>query len=195
MIEAAGFVLAGGRSTRMGRDKALLEVGGEPLVALALQGLGRVCATVAIAGGAPGLAHYGRLIVDEHPGCGPLAGIVAALEQTTHAWNLFVPVDVPIVPTQVWHGLLARAMEADCACVMARGAGQVQPLIVAFARSAAAALREELDAGRLKVTAAAARAGAVAYVDFAESTWFSNVNTPQEFAVLQSPAGARDLKR
>ncbi len=107
-----GFVLAGGRSTRMGRDKALLELEGETLVARGLRTLGEVCAEVAIAGGAEELRRFGRVIPDGLPGCGPLGGIVAALEQTLFEWNLFLAVDVPFVPRAVWARLIEAARES-----------------------------------------------------------------------------------
>ena len=182
-MECAGFVLAGGKSSRMGRDKALLEVGGVPMVARAIASLATACTDVAIASGDDRLAAYGRVVRDETAGFGPLGGIVAALERSACEWNLFLAVDVPFVPEAVWRKLLARAAEGDAVCVMARGE-YVQPLIAAYSRSATGVLRRELEAGRWKVTAAIAAAGAVAYVDFAEEGWFRNVNTPEEFAAL-----------
>jgi molybdopterin-guanine dinucleotide biosynthesis protein A len=189
-MQAAGFVLAGGKSTRMGRDKALLELNGITLVERALQSLSEVCAEVAIAGGAPELERYGRVIPDVTPGCGPLGGIVAALEQTRWEWNLFVPVDVPFVPRAAWLAILERAAAEDALTVMARAGGraggQVQPLCAAYSQAALAGLRRELHAGHWKVTAAAAAAGQVAYVDFDEDAWFRNFNTPEEFVTAQT---------
>ena len=185
-MQAAGFVLAGGQSTRMGRNKALLMLNGELLIVRALTALAEVCAETAIAGGAPELAAYGRLIPDHTPGCGPLGGLVAALEQTAYDWNLFVPVDVPFVPAAVWQVLLARADQSPHAvCIMARAAGQVQPLCAAYARRAAPGLRRHLDAGLWKVTAAIASVGPVLYCDFEDEAWFRNLNTPEDFAHAQ----------
>ncbi len=184
-MQAAGFVLAGGKSSRMGRDKALLLLDGMTLVERALLSLRAVCAQVAIAGGDARLAPFGRVLPDDRPGCGPLGGIVSALEQSAFAWNLFVPVDVPFVPAEVWRALLARAEQGDAICVMARGQ-HVQPLCAAYAKAAAPVLRQELEAGRWKVTAAIGAAGPVAYIDFVEESWFLNVNTPEEFAALEA---------
>ena len=175
----------------MGRDKALLELDEEPLIARGLRGLSEVCAEVAIAGGVPELSRYGRLVVEDRVGCGPLSGIVAALEQSAHEWNLFVPVDVTFVPAAVWLALLARAEGGDAVCVMARSGGQVQPLVAAYRRSVAGVLREELEAGRWKVTAAIAIAGPVAYVDFEREDWFWNLNTPAEFEEAAARACAK----
>jgi molybdopterin-guanine dinucleotide biosynthesis protein A len=103
----AGYVLAGGRSSRMGRDKALLELGGRPLIEHAVRKLKRVCMEVRILAGGEGgdsaraerLAAYGPVVFDLHPGCGPIGGIEAALAHSTFDWNLFLPVDMPFLPT------------------------------------------------------------------------------------------------
>ena len=104
----------------MGRDKALLELDEETLVARAVRTLGGVCREVAIAGGDERLAGYGRVIPDERAGCGPLSGIVAALEQTQWEWNVFLAVDMPFVPGRVFEEL-AGAAEVGLAGVMAEG--------------------------------------------------------------------------
>ena len=181
-VPAGGFVLAGGRSTRMGQDKALLTLGGEPLVKRAVRKLSKVCAEVAIAGGAENLTQFGRVIPDESAGCGPLGGIVAALEQSSFEWNLFLAVDAPFVPVSVLKALLFMAARSPSVCVMARSQGVMQPLCAVYSRQALAVLRQELVAGRWKVTRAIEAAGPVKVVDFDERSWFANLDTPEEFA-------------
>ncbi len=97
--EISGFVLAGGRSTRMGRDKALIPLAGKPLIEHAVTKLRRICAEVSILSSNPALAAFAPLVPDIHPGCGPIAGMAAALAHSVFDWNLFLPVDVPFLPT------------------------------------------------------------------------------------------------
>jgi len=106
----AGCVLAGGQSSRMGRDKALIELAGKPLIEHAVVKLKRVCRDVVISSSNPRLAAYAPLIADRHPGCGPIGGMEAALLQSAQEWNLFLPVDVPFLPTVYLYGWL-RSME------------------------------------------------------------------------------------
>jgi molybdopterin-guanine dinucleotide biosynthesis protein A len=94
-----GYVLAGGKSSRMGRDKALLELAAKPLVLHAVTKLQRICAEVSILGGNSELEAYAPLVRDLYNGCGPMAGIEAALRSSKHDWNLILPVDVPFLPT------------------------------------------------------------------------------------------------
>jgi molybdopterin-guanine dinucleotide biosynthesis protein A len=191
-VRAAGFVLAGGRSSRMGKDKALLMLGGEPLIARGVRKLSRVCAEVAIAGGSEDLALFGHVISDKSPDCGPLSGIVAALEQSSFEWNLFLAVDTPFVPVSALKALLSRATGFTGVCVMARAQGMMQPLCAVYSRRALEALEQELAAGRWKVTRAIEVAGSVKFMDFDDASWFANLNTPEDFADAERHVDALD---
>lgn len=174
----------------MGQDKALLEVDGETFLARGLRLLSEVCAEVAIAGGGPELARFGRLIPDYEAGEGPLSGIVAALETSGFEWNLFCPVDVPFVPGEAWQRILGCAVEAGADAVLARVGGQVQPLCGVYRRQVAGRLRAQLDSGQRKVTAAMVAAGSVVWVDFDEpgqDQWFQNLNTPGDYERMLHP--------
>jgi molybdenum cofactor guanylyltransferase len=97
--QVGGYVLAGGKSSRMERDKALLELGGKPLALHAVTKLRRVCAEVSILSSNPALEAYAPLVKDIHEGCGPMGGIESALRSSRYEWNLILPVDVPFLPT------------------------------------------------------------------------------------------------
>jgi molybdopterin-guanine dinucleotide biosynthesis protein A len=176
----------------MGRDKALLTLGGEPLVVRGLHKLGEVCAEVAIAGGTENLARFGRVILDKSVGCGPLGGIVLALEESSFEWNLFLPVDAPFVPVSALKQLVAVAGGFDGVCVMSRTQGLMQPLCAMYSKRALGVLEQELAAGRWKVTKAIEAAGEVRFVDFEDADWFANLNTPEEFAEAEKHLGVLD---
>jgi molybdopterin-guanine dinucleotide biosynthesis protein A len=116
--EVSGYILAGGKSSRMGQDKALLELAGKPLVLRAVEKLRRVCAEVSILGSRPELEAYAPLVRDVHEGCGPVGGIEAALLHSTKAWNLFMAVDMPFLPAGFldgWVRSVTRQQEARVA--------------------------------------------------------------------------------
>jgi molybdenum cofactor guanylyltransferase len=188
-ISAAGFLLAGGRSSRMGRDKALLTLGGESFVKIGLEKLKTVCDVVGIAGGTSELARFGQVVQDNRPGCGPLGGIVSALEQSLFEWNLFLPVDAPFVPVACLKSLLSMTAGFPGVCVMARVEGRAQPLCAVYSRSAVGALERELNEGRWKVAEAIEAAGQVKLLDFKDPGWFANLNTPEEFAEAERRMG------
>jgi molybdenum cofactor guanylyltransferase len=188
-VRAAGFLLCGGRSSRMGTDKALLVLDGEPLVQRGLRLLGEVCVEVAIAGGGEELRRFGRIVPDEAAGCGPLGGIVSAMRTSDFDWNLFLAVDTPFVPVSVLNRLLGEAAASDAVAVMARVAGQVQPLCAMYSGKALPQLTGELAAGNWKITEAVAAAGGYEIVDFEDERWFRNLNTPAEFAEAERGIG------
>ena len=108
--EIGGYVLAGGHSSRMGRDKAFLDLAGKPLILHAVVKLRRVCIDVNVLGSNPALDAYAPLVRDVHPDCGPMGGMEAALLHSRRDWNLFLPVDVPFLPTAYLSGWVMHAV-------------------------------------------------------------------------------------
>jgi molybdopterin-guanine dinucleotide biosynthesis protein A len=189
-VAAEGFLLAGGRSSRMGRDKALLELGGRTMVEIGLDKLRVTCPRVSLVGNTPELGRFGvRVVPDAMTGCGPLGGIVAGLEASETEWNLFLAVDVPFVPVEVLKMLLTRSEAEGAVCVLAETLGESHPLTGLYAKAAAPLLRRELEAGRLKVKSAIQAAGLVRHLQFERDEWFRNLNTPEEFATARASGG------
>lgn len=111
--EVGGYVLAGGKSSRMGRNKALLELAGKPLVRHAVEKLRRVCMDVRVLSDNPKLSEYAPILPDLHPGCGPMGGIEAALLHSASDWNLFLPVDMPFLPSAFIAAWLKNCMQEE----------------------------------------------------------------------------------
>jgi molybdopterin-guanine dinucleotide biosynthesis protein A len=115
----AGFVLAGGRSTRMGMDKAMLALGDAPLVQRAVARLRRLTRQVFILGSRPELASFAPLVPDRRESCGPLGGMEAALSSEASDWSLILPVDMPFLPSALlacWAGAVLSQPSARVAC-------------------------------------------------------------------------------
>jgi molybdenum cofactor guanylyltransferase len=167
----------------MGRDKALLMLGRKTLVERAVEKLEVVCERVGIAGGTEELAKFGSVVRDEPPGCGPLGGIVAALEGREFEWSIFLPVDVPLVSLDVVRQLAERCLASSAGAVVVRVNGQVQPLCAGYRRRIVSGLRDALEQGDYKVMRAVEGAGEIEFADIQElGKQFLNVNTPEEFA-------------
>jgi molybdopterin-guanine dinucleotide biosynthesis protein A len=162
------YVLAGGRSLRMGQDKAFLELGGYTLLERAL-GLARGAAGNAwIAGSAAKFAAFGPVVEDVYRECGPLAGIHAALagapndvhvstsdvktsDARTTDLNLMLAVDLPFVRLDFLKYLIARARQSNAAVVVPMANGRLQPLCAIYRHSFAEAAERSLLAGRYKI--------------------------------------------
>jgi molybdenum cofactor guanylyltransferase len=147
--DAAGFVLAGGQSSRMGRDKALLSFAGRPLIAHAVSILRQAGLPVSIAGSrSPALAEFAPVIEDSEPGLGPLAGICAALQSTPAHVAVFVPVDVPLLPASLIVHLLHHARITGRAVTLPAVNGFAETFPVVLDRAILPSLKAELEAGR-----------------------------------------------
>jgi molybdenum cofactor guanylyltransferase len=199
-IDAAGFVLAGGRSSRMGREKALVEFSGQPLIEHALGILCSAGLTPSIAGSHAGLNQFAPVIPDESPGAGPLAGVCAALASTHAPHAVFLSVDMPLIPASLVAFLLHHARITGRAVTVAAVSGFAQTFPAVIAREALPTLETELRAGRSGCFAAYAAAasslgqsisrvstefvvqsGHVMHPDgLPPAQWFLNLNTPAD---------------
>jgi molybdopterin-guanine dinucleotide biosynthesis protein A len=154
-----GYVLAGGGSTRFGRDKALVEIGGAPMLLRMASLLGDVAKEVnVIAAPHKYVALDVTSIADRWEGQGPLAGIVTALQTTAEIggaeWNLIIGCDMPFL-TREWLTYLAERAQARSAEVVApRSAQGLEPLCACWRTSAAAKLQQVFERGTRKITEA-----------------------------------------
>jgi molybdopterin-guanine dinucleotide biosynthesis protein A len=197
MDDVTVFVLAGGQSTRMGRDKALLRLGGQTLLERALALAHRIAPRVAVLGPREKYAAAGeRIIEDEFPGCGPLAGIHAALGTSETDLNLILSVDMPFVPLEFFTYLLERARSRLSAQVtVPRVGGIVQGTCVACRRSFRSVCESRLKLGLCKVEDAI-RLASPEYVEEEEirargigPDVFRNLNTPEDLTEPQKLEG------
>lgn len=185
----------------MGKDKALVEFRGQPLVAHALGILrGAGLDTVSIAGARAPLQGFAGVIPDAQPDLGPLAGICAALASTQARWAVFVPVDQPLMPPSLVRFMLNRAYITNSAVTLTSVTSFVQTFPAVLDRAALPALQSELHAGRLGCFAAfqsaAVSLGQTATIVDVESLvqdgqvqhpeglppdrWFLNINSPYD---------------
>ncbi len=204
--DAAGFVLAGGQSSRMGTDKALVRFAGEPLVARAVRTLREAGLETRIAGARSSLEEFAPVVPDRALDEGPLGGICAAMEDLRTSLGVFLPVDLPLMPASLIACLVedARVTGAAVTLVSLNGFAQTFPAVVD--RRALPVLKAELEAGRGGCFAAFHRAaeelsqplvipsverlvqcGRVAHPEGLQPVfWFWNANTPEDLARAQS---------
>ncbi len=203
---AAGFVLAGGQSTRMGRDKAFLALGGRPLIAHALSILAEAGLRAAIAGAAPearaALSGHAPIIEDSQPGLGPLSGVCAALASTSARSAVFLSVDTPFIPASLLSCLLHSSQITGAPVTVPSVAGFAQTFPAVIDRRIQPLLDAELSAGRNGCFSAFQAAAtslrqplSILPVEFLAQTrraahpnalptacWFSNLNTAADAA-------------
>ncbi|MGD0737386.1 MAG: molybdenum cofactor guanylyltransferase [Terracidiphilus sp.] len=203
--DAAGFVLAGGQSSRMGEDKALVRFAGKLLVERALETLRPAGLEARIAGArsslsASAMAGFAPVVEDKTPGSGPLGGICEALAATTAQWAVFLPVDLPLIPATLIEYLLNHAQITGRAVTLVSVNGFAQSFPVVLDRAVLPALERELGAGRggcfagfqaaseqlnqamtIVAVETVVQAGRVEHPDgLPAARWFFNVNRPAD---------------
>lgn len=185
----AGFILAGGTSSRMGRDKALLEIGGVPLLARTARLLEPLVAAVTVIGPTERYTPLGLHVVpDDTSGLGPLAGMVTALRISRSEWNVMVGCDLPNLTAAWLEWLITCALASPADALVPETARGLEPLSAIYRARCAPRLAAALAAGVRKVTDAVA---ALAIERLTPSQWaaiapgellFRNMNTPEDYA-------------
>jgi molybdopterin-guanine dinucleotide biosynthesis protein A len=194
----AGLVLCGGRSGRMGVEKALIPFEGEPLVLRVARRVAVTAAPVLLASGTPGrLGDLGYAEVeDAAAGAGPLAGLVAGLAASPKPLLAVVAVDMPFANPNLLRLLADEIGDADAAVpVTDQG---LEPLHAVYSMGAVAPLRSALDARRLglqQVVAERLRARPVEEAEWRTAdpsgTFAVNLNRPEDVARLAAEPPGR----
>jgi molybdopterin-guanine dinucleotide biosynthesis protein A len=184
----------------MGRDKALVELAGRPLIAWALDALRGAGLTARIAGARADLGPFAPVVPDVAVDAGPLGGVCTALEIAEAELAAFLPVDLPLIPSGLVRFLIEHARVTGAAVTVASLNGFAQTFPAAVRRDALPVLRSELDAGRLGAFAAFVSAGVrivpVEMVTVRDEhgwpafRWFWNVNTPGDLTKVEAVLGA-----
>ncbi len=182
------FILAGGKSTRMGTDKAFLEYQGRTLLARALDLASSVASEVRIVGSREKFAPFGAVVEDVFRDCGPLGGIHAALLASLTELNVMLAVDTPRISTAFLQYLIRQARAApDAAAVVPRAGGGWQPLCAVYRPEFAKTAENALRAGRNRIDPlfGIVRARVVEESELEASHFpigiFCNLNTPEEW--------------
>ncbi|WP_440113732.1 molybdenum cofactor guanylyltransferase [Paenibacillus sp. QZ-Y1] len=198
--EWTGIILAGGLSSRMGSNKAMLELNGSRVLELVLRAMIPAVSRVILAAG-PNATIYGQLdydcvqVQDQYPGKGPLAGLHAAMEASDTEWNLVCACDMPLLQTSFFAGMkwLTESGNNDAA-IVPRVEGRVHPLAGAYHKRVLPDLEQCLMQDRLQVTRWLEKIGC-RYVDedvleragiHDAAGQLSNMNTPEEYQHIRN---------
>jgi molybdopterin-guanine dinucleotide biosynthesis protein A len=191
-IDVTGIVLAGGRSTRMGTDKASMALDGVPLLQRTVMVLSEVAAEIVVVRShqqvlpAVESARPIAVVEDAIEGEGPLIGIAAGLRRASHDLALVVACDMPFLQPSLLR-LLVERLAAGRRFVVPMYGGRPQPLCSAFRRDALPVLEAQIAAGvrRIMAVSDALEADRVTPEQWSavdvNGRSFENVNTPEEF--------------
>jgi molybdenum cofactor guanylyltransferase len=130
----AGFVLAGGGSTRFGQDKSLVRIGNQILLVRLCSVLGAATRSATIVGSAERYSGFGvECVADRWPGEGPLGGIITALLASTETrgslqWIVVIGCDMPFLTVEWLKYLTQRALSSDAEVVVPKSRYGLEPL-------------------------------------------------------------------
>ena len=156
MDERAGYVLVGGKSSRLGTDKALLDFEGKPLAARVAEVVQAAAGRVTIVGPLEKYGHLGlRVIPDPVEDFGPLAGLLAALEDSESPWNLVTACDMPYLDARFLSFLFEEAEAARADILLpVDSEGNPEPLCAVYSSEARSTIRGHVEQGVHKLTRA-----------------------------------------
>ena len=213
LLPVHGFVLAGGKSSRMGRDKALMRFRGKPMVEIAVAQLRTFCAEVSIVGNRDDLSHVAEVVRESRVDVGPVAGLEAGLLASRQAWALFIPVDVPMMSPvflRRWaertlcldregcgmSSLILNGREQPAFSLIQRAysplAGQVVDRGERRIRNLLGALEQDGGHGWMWMADVGETAGDLLHAEYPEvqqQSWFTNLNDPDQFALAEAGSG------
>lgn len=192
-MSLAGYIMAGGASSRFGKDKALMEIGGRALLVRMIELMRGVTESTKIVAMEGKYGEFGvDVIADCWPGQGPLGGIITALMATEDSaqrrdWNLIVSCDMPFLTREWLRYLVEHALESAAEVVVPSSAQGLEPLCACWRTSAIKKLQYAFEDGVRKVTEAMKRLE-MEVLD--EEDWkrfdsagrlFWNMNTPADY--------------
>ncbi len=154
----AAYVLAGGASARFGRDKALVEFAGKPMLARMIESIRGLTYEVKVVAATEKYAGFGvEIVEDRWPGEGPLGGIVTALlhakeNEQAYEWSMIVSCDMPFLTADWMTFLAGRAAKSDAQVVLAHSVHGPEPLCACWQTDAVEILQAAFERGVRKVT-------------------------------------------
>lgn len=149
-MQVSAIILAGGKSKRMGTDKAFLEIDGTTLLKKAIDLCKNICNEIIISSNKLEHKIYGyAVIADEIENCGPLGGISSCLKQSKTDWNLVISVDAAYVDADFLKFILTEISDFD-AIVPFSEKGK-EPLIAIYNKSCLPVLKSHLKNSNLKM--------------------------------------------
>lgn len=143
-----GILLAGGKSSRMGREKGMVVYKGKPLIQYGIELLSAYTDRILISSANPVYKKFGlEMVPDEIVGQGPAAGIAAALKHSRTPWNLVLACDLPFLEPELIDVLLAAAGNNQAVIPVHQGVSE--PLAGLWHRDLAENLQLAVAAGNL----------------------------------------------
>lgn len=188
----SGFVQAGGKSQRMGQNKALLKLAELKLIQYPIKSLSKITSQLGIITNTPEI--YLDLNVacypDIWPGLGPMAGIYAALENSKNEYVLNLACDMPFISGELLE-ILVKNKENHQVCVPLDFNGELQPLCAIYHKSCKSNILALIEKSKYapRELFSLAKTKIIPFEDFSHLNnakhFFENINSPEDFTMAE----------
>lgn len=181
----SGILLAGGKSSRMGEDKAFMRYGNHFLYEYSLDILKKKSEDILVSSSNPGFYHLNyKIIADEIPGIGPLGGIYSCLKQIKNKYAIILPCDLPMITEKIIDVLLMNSPGYEISIAI-NDNNLAEPLIGVYSKSLIPIIDKMLGANHYKMQELL-KLTRTNFVKIPEvsSEIFRNINSPEEFNSL-----------
>lgn len=185
------FILAGGKSTRLGFDKASARIGDESLIELVIRKISPLFENIAVItrkdSQIPDMGY--KVLYDLMPGSGSLGGIYTGLVRSPSYFNFFFSCDMPFIEPEFIKSMLDEPKNYDI--LLPRSGKNFEPLHAIYAKGCLPVVRQLLASGVLRIIDLFSKVN-VKYIE--ESQWkkfdkngkmFHNINTPDDLKLAQ----------
>lgn len=175
-----GIILAGGKSSRMGKDKGFCTIDQKPLIRYSIDMMVKVCDPIIIGTNNPAYQQFGfQVIPDELADKGPVSGIYSCLKASQTNDNFILSCDMPLMSEDFITWVLSKRAEYEVVIPVLNGLPE--PLCAYYQRGIVSRLKSQIDAGNYKIQDAVKAANTLFLEidkssDFYDKSLFMNVN-------------------
>lgn len=178
MSKITGIIFAGGKSSRMGQNKALVKYKRQRLIDRTIQLIKSSCDYLLISSNVPLKDVPYALVPDLIPNIGPLGGLYSVLTKTTTSGNIVLACDVPNIEPEFFDTLLSKSKGYD-AVIPRLPNGKLEPLVAFYSKSIIPVIEEQIKNEDFKLVNLIFKLN-VHYVDVRDEKMFKNVNAPTD---------------
>ncbi len=183
MADFTAIILAGGKSRRMGMDKSLIKIDGQPLIQKLYQEISPSFNEIIISSNEKEKYSFLNLpvIEDEEKDRGPLMGIYSCLKATSNENNFVIACDIPNINSEFINNIIQESESFD-ALIPRHEDGKIEPLFAVYKKSLLPKIKEILDSGLNKISHLFEKCN-TAYIKMDNSGWYFNLNTEKDLKV------------
>lgn len=177
----SAVILAGGKSSRMGRDKADLYIGGKTFLECQIDKLRNLGFEEILVSGYKGQNCDVMVVEDEFEEKGPMGGLYSCLNFMTNSRCLVVPVDVPLIPAKDLEMLVEKNNASNSLITVLSHNGNIEPLIGVYSKECAEKIRTAIDINEFSVIKFIEKYGFDVYDVISENNLYENINYYEEY--------------